>query len=205
MLRALSLQADVVNSFSRHLIGGHSISYNLPATAFHIKARVTFAAFSLPITRGFARLSTIMFSFVGPAGKLVTDFAYPQNGAAPTGKDPFKYYIACGSNRTPVFSVDGVAEQYMRTRMALAILERSDGDHLNITPHDYRTNKGIFALNLEKAQGEDPDTGHSGVSSRGGFQLTLELAGAPVGSTIYVCAFHDAICQLGPSGVVLMD
>ena len=64
----LSLQADVVNSFSRHLIGGHSISYNLPAMAFHMKAQVTSAAFSLPITRGFARLSTIMFSFVGPTG-----------------------------------------------------------------------------------------------------------------------------------------
>ncbi len=93
----------------------------------------------------------------------------------------------------------------MRTRMALAILERSDGDHLNITPHDYRTDKGLFALNLEKARGEDEDVGHTGVSTRGGAQLTLEIVGAPVGSTIYVCAFHDAICSLAPSGVVLMD
>ncbi len=101
--------------------------------------------------------------------------------------------------------MDGVAEQYMRTRMALAILERSDGDHLNITPHDYRSTKGLFAMSLERAINADPDTGHPGVSTRGGAQLALEIVGAPVGSTIYVCAFHDAICSLGPSGVVLMD
>jgi len=66
-------------------------------------------------------------------------------------------------------------------------------------------NQAVFSLNLEKALGEDPDVGHTGVSTRGGSQLSIMLEGAPVGSTIYVVAFHDAIVQVGPSGLVLMD
>ena len=85
------------------------------------------------------------------------------------------------------------------------MLERNEGDHLNITSHEFRSTKGLFGLSLEKARGEDPDVGHSGVSTRGGAQMTLHCEGAPVGSTIFVCVFHDAICQVGPSGVVLLD
>ncbi len=41
----LSLQADVVNGFSKHLLGGFAISWNMPEAVFHMKATVTSASF----------------------------------------------------------------------------------------------------------------------------------------------------------------
>jgi hypothetical protein len=169
-----------------------------------MKSQIASSTISIPISRGFARLSTVAFTFLGAGEKAVTTFKHPLNGAAPGGSDPLQYYISVGSFRVPVFSVEGAAEQFYRTRMAMSILERNEGD-LDITPHQFRSTKGIFALNLEKALNEDPDVGHTGISTRNGSQCTLELQGAPVGSMCFITCFYDAVVQVGPSGVVEMS
>jgi hypothetical protein len=49
---------------------------------------------------------------------------------------------------------------------------------------DFSNTRGVFMVNLEKALSEDPDVGHTGVSTRNGSQLTIQLLGcqAPVGA-----------------------
>ena len=202
----LHIAPSVSSTFQSHLLGGHTISYNCPSTAFTMKSSITSSTISIPITRGFARLSTVAFTFLGTTSglKAVNSFAHPLDGNAPTGSDPLQYYLSIGSFRVPVFSVEGAAEQFYRTRMAMSILERNEGD-LDITPHEFRSTKAIFALNLEKVLNEDPDVGHSGISSRNGSQVTLELQGAPVGAICFITCFFDSVVQLGPSGVVEMS
>jgi hypothetical protein len=206
----LSLDGVVSNSFSQHLLSGKSINMNCTNTAFNMKVAVTSSTFSLPLARGFSRLSTVLFSFHNGVGREAITFNHPLAGAAPNGtNDQFSYHLQLGAMKTPVFDVSGCAEQYMRTRMAISMLDR-DTKSMSISPFDYRNTRGVFALSLERAQGEDEDIGHTGQSTLSGNQLTLQLRNcpAPVGANplmLHVTCFFDSIVQLSASGVnVLM-
>jgi hypothetical protein len=212
---ATILQCDsaIMSSFSSHLLSGKSLSYNCPLTAFVMKSVVTSSTYSLPISRGFSRISTVLFSFFkgGDNYKEVTSFDHPLAGAAPsTNNDLLRFHLALGSFRTPVFDVEGVAEQFHRLRTAATILDH-DNKSIDISPYAYRNNKAIFAINLEKViQEEDSDLGNTGMSSRGGSQMTLQLRGCPQNLDgtpvmIHVCVLFDSITQLSSAGVVQMD
>jgi hypothetical protein len=187
-----------------------ALSYNCPATAFCMKAAVTSSTFSLPIARGFSRLSSVAFSFYTGVGKEAITFNHPLAGAAPAGdNDLLRYHLSIGSMRTPTFDVEGVCEQWYRTRMAMQILDRDDNT-IDISPHDFRNTRGVFMLNLERAVNEDPDVGHTGQTTRNGSQLTIQLKGCqdPVGANqlmVFVTCFYDSIVQLSASGVALLD
>ena len=63
----------------------------------------------------------------------------------------FKYNMTLGSVKYPAFDVDCVQEQYYRLR--LASLMHTGTDSFSISTLQFRTNHGIFAMNLEKATG----------------------------------------------------
>ncbi len=124
--------------------------------------------------------------------------------------DTFRYHVALGSYRTPVFDVEGVAEQFHRMRKAVSFLDR-DNRGIAITPYEFRKNKAIFAIGLEKmTQEEDSDVGSMGLSSRNGSQLTLQLRGCPQNADgtpvmLHVCVMYDSITQLSAAGLIQMD
>jgi hypothetical protein len=123
-----------------------------------------------------------------------------------------RYHLALGSFRTPVFDAEaeGVAEQFHRLRTAASILDY-DNKTIDISPYDFRHTRGVFAINLEKViQEEDTDYGHTGLSSRGGSQMTLQLRGCPLNDDgtpvmLHVTVLYDSITQLSAAGVVQMD
>ena len=104
--------------------------------------------------------------------------------------------------------MEGVAEAWYRTKMAISILDRNNKS-LDITPYAFRNTRGVFALNLERALNED-DIGHTGQSTMNGNQLSLQLSGCPaaVGGNpmmLFVTCLFDSVVQLSASGVnVLM-
>ena len=209
----LQCDAALMSSFSSHLLDGKSLTYNNPQTVFTMKTVVTSADFSLPISRGFSRISTVIFSFYrGVAGtKEIITFNHPLGGAAPNGvNDTLRYYLSIGSMRTPVMDVEGVAEQFMRTRTAVSIMDR-DEKSLDFAPYRYRNTQALFALNLEKAIKEgDDDIGHMGLSTRNGSQLTLNLKGCPQNADgtpvmLHVTILYDSMVQLSAAGVSLLD
>ncbi len=212
---ATVLQADsaIMNSFSAHLLSGKSLSYNCPNTAFVMKTVVTSSSFSVPISRGCSRISTVFFSFFtgGENAKEVTTYNHPLAGAAPSAvNDRFRSHLTLGSYRTPVFSVEGVAEHFHRLRVAATVLDHGSKS-IDISPHDYRSTKGIFAVNLEKViQEVDSDTGHTGLSSKGGSLMTLQLEGCPQNADgtpvmLHICVMHDTITSLSAAGVIQME
>ena len=212
---ATILQCDsaIMSSFSSHLLSGKSLSYNCPLSAFVMKSVVTSSSYSLPIARGFSRISTVLFSFFvgGENSKEVITYNHPLAGAAPSSaNDKLRYHLALGSFRTPVFDVEGAAEQYHRLRTAATVLDHGSKS-IDISPHDYRSTKGIFAINLEKViQEMDTDTGNTGLSSRGGSQMTLQLTGCPQNADgtpvmLHVCVLYDSITQLSAAGVIQME
>ncbi len=178
-----------------------------------MKSVVTSSTYSLPIARGFSRISTVFFSFFkgGDNAKEVTTYNHPLAGApSSTDGDTLRYHLSLGSWRCPVFDVDSVCEQYHRLRTAATVLDHTN-TVIDISPYAYRNNKAIFAINLEKViQEQDLDLGNSGMSSRGGSQMTLQLKGCPQNADgtpvmIHVCILFDSITQLSSAGVVQMD
>ncbi len=143
--------------------------------------------------------------------KEVVTFNHPLDGAVPsTEEDLLRYHISLGSFWTPVFDVEGAAEQYHRLRTAATVLDHGSKS-IDISPHDYRNTRGLFAINLEKViQEQDSDLGNTGMSSRGGSQMTLQLKGCPQNADgtpvmIHICVLYDSITQLGAAGVVQTD
>ena len=75
-------------------------------------------------------------------------------------------------------------------------------DALSIAPHAYRTNKFITALNLEKAPGT---SSHSGINTRSGSQLTINLKNTGSATTCHVILVYDQVCNISAAGVEVLD
>ena len=104
--------------------------------------------------------------------------------------------------------VEGVAEQWYRTRMCLTLLDKDGGEEISITPHAFRSEQAIFMLNLSKVL-EDPQIGHSGMSTMNAQNLVLHLKYVPPAAThenvelpriLFVSARYDNIVEVGQEG-----
>ena len=158
--------------------------------------------FSLPITRGFTRLSTIYWSFFGDGDKRTMYFRHPLNGSDPnTDADMFSWNITVGADRYPVFDCDSVAESFYRLR--LASLMHHGTDAFSISGHQYRKDKFIGAANLEKAPGQ---SSHSGVNTRQGSQVTLNFKN--IGTSVkyvHIVLHYDVVVSVSAAGAELLD
>ena len=141
------------NSFAKHLLDGRSLPYNFNGL-YSLKATFTDATqFSLPINRGFARLSTLYLSFITAGQKESSYFYHPLEGVAVPNDalDFFKYNMTFGSDRYPAFDVECVQEQYYRRRIASHL--HTGTDSFSISSKEFRSDSAVFAMNLEKAPG----------------------------------------------------
>ena len=180
---------------------------------YSLKATITSPGqYTLPINKGFSRLSTVYWSFISEDGKESTESFHPMfqlndparvdSGLVPniTDNDTFSWNIQCGSDRYPQFSVDSHQECFYRLRLARQISQGTDS--LSISPHDYRFEKCIGALNLEKAPGQ---SSHSGINTRSGSQLTLNLKNTGIATTCHVVLVYDQVVSISAAGVDVLD
>ena len=75
-------------------------------------------------------------------------------------------------------------------------------DSVSISSHAFKTDKFITALNLEKAPGA---SSHSGVNTRSGSQLTLNLKNTGDAMTCHVILIYDQILNISAAGVEVLD
>ncbi len=73
---------------------------------------------------------------------------------------------------------------------------------MSIAPHAYRANKFITALNLEKCPGA---SSHSGINTRSGSQLTLNLRNTGAATTCHVILVYDQIIDVSAAGCSVLD
>ena len=66
----------------------------------------------------------------------------------------------------------------------------------------YRIGHGVFAMNLEKAPGE---SGHTGVNTRSGSQLTINLKGCGAAVMLHVVLNFDCVLNCSAAGCELLD
>jgi hypothetical protein len=162
--------------------------------------------YSLPIARGFTRLSTCYFSFFDDSGKYVTHIPAPLvhavgNTDNTTDTDQCSWNITVGADRYPEFDVSSVQESWYR--LSLARLMHTGNDTMSVSPYQYRTTKFIGAMNFEKALGQ---AGHTGVNTRSGSQLTLSFRGLPAGiNTIHVVLHYEVAVNVSAAGIEVLD
>jgi hypothetical protein len=103
---------------------------------------------------------------------------------------------------------EGVPEACYRTRMALSLLDRNNGQEISMTPHAFRTESAIFIMNLSKVL-EDEKIGHSGISMLNSSNLVLPFKHMPDAAVVdgveqprllYVSCRYDSTVEIGKEG-----
>ena len=146
-------------------------------------------------------MNTVYISFWDGTDKFVNNFFSPLVGKTNTTEnDDFEFYLNVGAERYPQFSVDSHQECFYRLRFARQIAQGSDT--VSIAPYAYRNNKFVTALNLEKAPGA---SSHSGINTRSGSQLTLNLRNTGAATTCHVILDYDQMCNVSAAGVEVLD
>ena len=158
--------------------------------------------FSLPIARGFTRLSTVYVSFWdGATGKWANNFTHPNAHQLNVEElDNMQWNITLGADRWPTFDSTSTQECFYRLRLARQAHQGSDS--LGISSHLYRTNKFIVAQSLEKAPGS---SAHTGVNTRSGAQLALNFRNLGAITTVHVVLHYEQILNVSAAGAEVLD
>ena len=85
----------------------------------------------------------------------------------------------------------------------MASLIHQGTDSFGISSGQYRDDKFVAALNLEKAPGQ---SGHSGINTRGGSQMTLHFKNVGAHCKyVHVILHADQVCSASAAGVEVLD
>ncbi len=157
--------------------------------------------YSLPIARGFTRLSCIYVTFWDGADKWVNRFFHPSAGTPNTTvANTLEYNMTIGAERWPSFNVESTQEAFYRLRLTTAAHMGSDLS--SITPFQYRGFKFIIGQSFEKAPGQ---SSHTGINTRSGSQLTLNFKNLGATTTVHVVMIYDQVVNLSAAGVEVLD
>jgi hypothetical protein len=205
----LTLDNSLQNSYASHILQGKQLPFMMHGL-YSVRATIPAGStmYSLPISRGFTRLSTCYYTFFDSngGGSWVNYFTAPlvheiDNTDNTTDTDQCSWNITIGAARYPEFDVSSVQESWYR--LALAQLMHTGSKTFSISPWQYRTTKFIGAMNFEKALGE---AGHTGVNTRSGSQLTLNFRGLPASiDTIHVILHYEVAVNVSAAGIEVLD
>ena len=202
----LTLDNALQNSYASHILQGKQLPFMMHGL-YSVRATIPPGStlYSLPIARGFTRLSTAYVTFWDSTEKFVNRFNSIVNVTGgtdnTTDKDAASWNVTVGADRYPDFDVSSVQESWYR--LGLAQLMHTGKDSFSISPFQYRTTKWIGAINFEKALGQ---AGHSGVNTRSGSQLTLNFRGLPAYiNTIHVVLHYEVAVNVSAAGIEVLD
>ena len=201
------LDQALQNSYAKHLLDGKTLPFYHPGMYSFIAAVPNGSTlYSLPIVRGFTRLSAVYCTFMdaAPTGtsKFVNRFINPSTltGANTVENDDLEWYIQIGASRWPSFSCSSDQESYYRLQMAT--MAQLGTNTLSISPYDFTKTKYAVAHSFEKAGGGGS---HTGINTRSGSQATLSFRNLGPAITIHVVCVYDQITQLSMAGVEVLD
>jgi hypothetical protein len=178
-------------SYSQHLLSGKTLSINYSTMITQVHNITAQSKPSINVTRALTRLKGIFCSLakndlVGPfkpGAKEYRTFWSPmsiENGYyfenhnavsfRHTTEGEFKFYAQLGSKRFPEYPAAGHPECYSMLRKMMG--HRSSTIHsFDVTPRNYRDNRMILAVDMEKVSGGE--AGWSGINTKSGSQLTI--------------------------------
>jgi hypothetical protein len=197
----LTLDNSLQNSYASRILQGKQLPFMMHGL-YSVRATIPPGStlYSLPIARGFTRLSTCYFSFWDGSGKYVNTFNSTVRTDVPgniTDSDQCSWNITVGADRYPEFDCSSLQESWYR--LSLAQLMHS----FSISPQQYKGTKFIGAMNFERALGQ---AGHSGVNTRSGSQLTPHFRGLPSSiNTIHVVLHYEVAVNVSAAGIEVLD
>jgi hypothetical protein len=196
------LDQTLQNSYASHLLSGKSLPFYLNGI-YSVKASVPTGSslYTLPIARGFTRLSAIYVTFSDGANKWVNHFFCPMSGEANTTvNDQVSYNFTIGSDRWPQFDVESIQESAYRLRLTTAA--HLGNDIFSISGEDYRTDTFIIGQSFEKAPGMNA---HTGYNTRSGAQLCLNFRNLGDTSMVHCVLVYDSVLNLSATGAEILD
>jgi hypothetical protein len=192
-------------SYAKHLLEGKTlpISYH---NFYSMQATLTDAnSFSLPIQRGFSRLSAIYATFYKAGNTFVTHFANPYVPElikpASRESDVFGFQVQLGGDLKPTYQTDCAQELFYRLRMCQGV--HNGTDSIGMEWADYWSGgKFIIGISMEKVLGGD--VAHTGVSTMGGQLLYINLRNVqniqPGAATVCVVCQYDCVLSITSGG-----
>ena len=198
----LELDQTLQNSYASHILSGKSLPYYLHGM-YSVTASVPTGSslYTLPIARGFTRLSAIYVTFTDGANKFVNRFFCPINGEPNTTvDDTTSYNFTIGSDRWPQFDCESIQECAYRLRLTTAA--HLGNDIFSISGEDYRGDTFIIGQSFEKAPGTNS---HTGYNTRSGAQLCLNFKNLGDVSMVHCVLIYDAVLNLSAAGSEILD
>ena len=200
------LDQTLQNSYASHILAGKSLPFYLNGI-YSVKASVPSGSslYTLPIARGFTRLSAIYVTFSDMAGssKWVNHFYNPLHGseeANTTAEDTMSYNFTIGSDRWPQFDCESIQESAYRLRLTTAA--HLGNDIFSISGQDYRESTFIIGQSFEKAPGMNA---HTGYNTRSGAQLCLNFKNLGAVSMVHCVLVYDSVLNVSAAGAEILD
>jgi hypothetical protein len=222
--------AAFCDQYSQLLLQGSPLPIPIQSYSVQMQSvNQTFDAWSINVNRAFSRLRAVLFTFFGTAvvvnnpttrtpavvpanQKRMNHFHHPMCGTDNWDQyDTLEFQMQIGSKTYPQYPVRGLNEAFYRLRQ---VLGQCTVGQLNIYgTNSYNHTEFIAALDLEKAvSGSGDGAAYSGVSTRGGEQLTLMLKNIPdiAGdgsqrpSEVYLVMLFDALVNVRAEGVEVL-
>jgi hypothetical protein len=196
------LDQALQNSYAKHLVDGKSLPMYMHGLYSVIAAIPAGSSlYSLPMARGFTRLSAIYITFWDGTGKWVNRFLCPSlaTNVNEEATDLLRWNITIGADRYPSFDCESVQESMYRLRM----LQASQGHtgH-SISGYNYRNTQFVIGQSLEKCPGM---SAHTGINTRSGSQLSLNFRNLGTATTIHVVMQYELILNISGAGSEVLD
>ena len=130
------LDQTLQNSYAKHLLDGKSLPMYMHGL-YSVKSAIPSGVrFSLPIARGFTRLSTVYVTLWDGSDKWVRRFTHPNSGSPnTTAEDDLEWNMTTGEDRWPSFNCDSTQEAMYRLRLAAS--SHLGNDLFSIAPYQY--------------------------------------------------------------------
>jgi hypothetical protein len=196
------LDQTLQNSYASHVLSGKSLPFYLNGI-YSVKASVPTGSslYTLPIARGFTRLSAIYVTFSNGANKWVNHFFCPLgNEPNTTVEDRVSYNFTIGSDRWPQFDVESIQESAYRLRLTSSA--HLGNDIFSISGEDYRADKFIIGQSFEKAPGMNA---HTGYNTHSGAQLCLNFKNLGDTTMVHCILVFDSVLNLSAAGAEILD
>ena len=187
------LDQALANSYAKHILDGKSLPFYTRGL-YSLRAAVPSGSslFSLPIARGFTRLSTIYVTlWDGATGKWVNSFTHPNAGESNIEvNDQLQWNITLGAERWPTFNCESTQESFYRLRLAQQAHQGTDNA------------KFVIGQSFEKAPGGGARTG---VNTRSGAQLTLNFRNLGATTLVHVVLHYEQIVNVSAAGAEVLN
>jgi len=206
----LTLDNSLDNEFASHLLSGKTLPINFSTWNHTNQSTGNDKNFSAHITRSLTRLKSVFITLQKQGSnaehsffKHVNTFWHPM-GARPNGDyaltNEHQMWLQVGSKLFPEYPINGLAE-------AMSQLRKTVGKPFNLTNDDYRLNRYVVALDMEKISG----AGFTGLNTKAGDMLTINFRNCTGDDTsaipgrVFCAMYYDSVLNIKSEGIEMLD